>query len=498
VLLVSIFVAGYLAIVFEQALKLNKSASALLTGVLCWAAYALQRRSNLVSDEIAHHFGEISQVLFFLLAAMTIVEQIDLHDGFELITSRVRTTNRRTLLVTVAILTFLLSAVLDNLTTAILMMSLVRRLVADDEDRMVYGGAVIVAANAGGAWSPIGDVTTTMLWVGQQITSVRTMTTLFFPALVSMAVPTLWLALRMKGDVRSPNTRRSAADGAFDESVTTRDGTSETSVTLPAEAAAVGKTLAELDLRARTGIWVTTRRRDSETASPPSPTEVLREGDVLIVDGPHERVPEGIDLLLTGIGPRATTPKEQRIVFASGVFALLFVPVFRAATGLPPVLGILLGLGFVWLVTELVHKRKGEDRKGALSVATALQRIDAPSVLFFLGILLAIGALQADGALGELAHWMANAIGSVRLITLAIGLASSVIDNVPLVAAAQGMYSRADFPTDHGFWLFLAYCAGTGGSILIIGSAAGVAVMGSQRIGFGWYLRKISLPALLG
>jgi Na+/H+ antiporter NhaD/arsenite permease-like protein len=398
-LLIALFVLGYLAIVFEHGLGVNKAASALLTGVACWIA--LGDPTSLV-----HHMGDLSGILFFLLGAMTIVELIDAHDGFELLTSRITTTSRRRLLLVVSVLAFLLSAVLDNLTTSIVMMSLVRKLVRDDEDRMIYAGVVIIAANAGGAWSPIGDVTTTMLWVGGQISSTAIIGRVFVPALVSVAVPVAWLGLRMTGNVQRPEV-------------------------------AATKT-------------------------------------------------------------RPTTLLERRVVLVVGGGVLLFVPVFKTLTHLPPFMGILLGLGVLWTVTELIHKRKNDETRDVLSVAGALERVDTQSILFFLGILLAIGALQSAGLLASLAHHMDEAIGNVDVITMSIGLSSAIVDNVPLVAAAQGMYSLAHFPIDHQFWLFLAYCAGTGGSILIIGSAAGIAVMGMQRITFGWYVRKMSLPALVG
>jgi len=415
-LLVAIFAVGYLAIVFEHSISLNKAASALLAGVLCWTAYIAINDAHVVNEQLAHHLGELSQILFFLLSAMTIVELIDAHDGFELITTRIKTLNRRKLLVTVATLAFLLSAVLDNLTSSIVMMSLIRRLVSDDTDRKYFGGMVIIAANSGGAWSPIGDVTTTMLWMGGQVTSMNLISTIILPALVSLLVPLLWLGFRLKGNIAPPR--------ALTEDATSRPG-----------AAA----------------------RSAET-----------------------------------------TPRERKIVLFAGIGVLLLVPVFKSVTKLPPFMGILLGLGVLWTVTELMHKRKNDEGKGTLSVAGALQRVDAQSVLFFLGILLAISALQSDGILTALAQAMDKTIGNVDIITMSIGLSSSVVDNVPLVAAAQGMYSLSTFPTDHHFWLFLAYCAGTGGSILIIGSAAGIAVMGIQRITFGWYFRHLSFPALLG
>ncbi|HMG55943.1 MAG TPA: SLC13 family permease, partial [Kofleriaceae bacterium] len=282
-----------------------------------------------------------------------------------------------------------------------------RKLVRDDVDRRYYAGIVIIAANSGGVWSPIGDVTTTMLWIGGQITSLHIVAQIFVPSLVSVAVPVMWIGARMTGCVARPDAMEDQAAGI-------------------------------------------------------------------------------------------SKPRDRKIVLFTGVGALLFVPVFKSATHLPPFMGILLGLGVLWIVTELLHKSKNDEHKSALTVASALQRVDTPSILFFLGILLAIGALSSTGALRGLADVMDRALGNVDVITVAIGLASAVIDNVPLVGAAQGMYPLTTFPTDHHFWIFLAYCAGTGGSILIIGSAAGVAVMGIQRITFGWYVRRFSLPALLG
>jgi Na+/H+ antiporter NhaD/arsenite permease-like protein len=405
---IAIFAVGYVAIVLEQTLKLNKSATALLTGVLCWTAYALGGDVHAVGHQLHGQIAELSGILFFLLGAMTIVELIDAHDGFVLITSRITTRNRRRLLVTTALLAFFLSAVLDNLTTAIVMMSLLRKLANNETDRMYYGGIVIIAANSGGAWSPIGDVTTTMLWIGGQISATDIIWRLFLPSLVSVLIPVLWIGLSMKGTVAGQTAP--AVDGA----------------------------------------------------------------------------------------PTATTPAERKLVLVTGLGALLFVPVFKTVTHLPPFMGVLLGLGVLWVVTELIHKRKPDEDKGALTVASALQRVDTPSILFFLGILLAIGALANLGVLRSLAEYMDRSIGNINVITIAVGLASAVIDNVPLVGAAQGMYPLTTFPIDHHFWIFLAFCAGTGGSILIIGSAAGVAVMGLQRITFGWYVRKISLPAIAG
>lgn len=401
--LVAIFVLGYLAIVFEHPLRVNKAASALLMGVALWSVLAIGGAPEELA-ELGHHVDSIAQIVFFLLGAMTIVELIDAHDGFELVTSRITTRSRRKLFVVVAVLAFLLSAILDNLTTSIVMMSVARKLACDEEDRRYLGGLIIVAANAGGVWSPIGDVTTTMLWVGGQITTSAIITTLILPAIASLAVPLAWLVLRNGGEVA--------------------------------------------------------RERDEDAA------------------------------------PLVTTRRERLVVFGVGMGALVFVPVFKTVTGLPPFMGILMGLAVLWIVTELVHH--GSDERAPLSVAAALQRIDSQSMLFFIGILLAITALESAGLLRALATVLADAIGDLRAITMSIGLASSVVDNVPLVAAAQGMYPLTTYPTDHMFWLFLAFCAGTGGSILIIGSAAGIAVMGIQRITFVWYLRRFSLLALAG
>lgn len=406
-LILIVFIIGYVAITMENALKLNKAASALLTGALCWTFYCFSDWNQTPVDALNSHVSDIAGILFFLLGAMTIVELIDAHEGFEIITTRITTLSRRKLLIIVALLAFFLSAVLDNLTTAIVMMSLVRKLVRDKEDRWYFAGAVIVAANAGGAWSPIGDVSTTMLWVGGQITSRNIIVKLFFPSLVSLVIPLLLMTRRMKGNFEKPVQEERAK-------------------LIPATAA------------------------------------------------------------------------ERHIIFFTGIALLFGVPVFKAVTHLPPFIGMLLGVGVLWLVTEIIHKRKNEERKSALSVAGALQRIDTPSILFFLGILLAIGALDSAGHLHTLAGWMDSKFENVNLITLLIGLASAVVDNVPLVAAAQGMYGLDHFGTDHNFWESLAYCAGTGGSILIIGSAAGVAVMGMEKIPFFWYVRRIALPALLG
>lgn len=404
-----LFILGYLAIIFEHPLKLNKTASALVTGVLCWTAWILTGDSEFINSFLGEQLGGLAGILFFLLGAMTTVELIDAHDGFEVITGRITTTNKRKLIIIISVISFVLSAVLDNLTTAIVMITLIRKLTEDKNDRMFFGGAVVIAANAGGAFSPIGDVTTTMLWVGNQITAGNIITSLFIPSLVCMLVPLLWMWVKLKGNVQRPS---------------------------------------------------------------------LENG--------------------SGRSKVKTTEAERNTVFIFGTGVLMFVPIFKSITHLPPFMGILLGVGLLWIVTEIIHKQKNDEHKTELSVAGALQRVDTPSILFFLGILLAIGALEGTGVLHHLAEEMDHMVGNIDLIAIVIGLASAVIDNVPLVAAAQGMYSLAEYPTDHHLWEIMAYCAGTGGSVLIIGSAAGVAIMGIEKISFIWYLRKISFPALLG
>ena len=407
--IILVFVLGYLAIVLEHPLKINKSASALLTGVLVWAIWIMMQTGDkeLVTEALDHHLGSTAGILFFLMAAMTIVELIDAHDGFTIITSAIRTRKKSTLLWIVSLLAFFLSAVLDNLTTAIVMVSLSRKLLNDQEDRMMFAGMIVIAANAGGAWSPIGDVTTTMLWIGGQISSAAIITGVFFPSLVCLMIPLCIAAFRMKGEVG-------------------------------------------------------------------------------FIQGEAEAV------------VTATTQRERNTVFFVGLGALLFVPVFKTITHLPPFMGILFGLGCLWAVVEFIHRRKDDVEKKDFSVTLALQRIDTQSVFFFLGILLAISALESTGMLAQLAQAMNDRIGNLPLIVTGIGLLSAIVDNVPLVAASMGMYDLTTYPMDHFLWEYMAYCAGTGGSILIIGSAAGVAAMGMEKISFIWYLKKISLYALMG
>jgi Na+/H+ antiporter NhaD/arsenite permease-like protein len=408
ILISSIFIIGFLAIAMEHSIKVNKASTALVTGVLCWTVYTLQSGDGeMVSDALMEHLSDIAAILFFLLGAMTIVELIDAHDGFELILERINTLEKRKLLWIVSLFAFFLSAVLDNLTTTIVMVSLIRKLMSQKEDRLMFAGMIVIASNAGGAWSPIGDVTTTMLWIGGQITAGGIIRGVVIPSIVCLLVPLIFLSMRMKGSIE---------------------------------------------------------------AIPVMAKEVQRR----------------------------STPFERNIVFIIGISSLLFVPIFKNYTHLPPFMGILLGLGIMWIITEFIHNQKDEIDKDRFSVNFALRKIDTPSILFFLGILMSVAALQVSGILTTVADLLSNNLRSDNTIVMSIGLLSSIVDNVPLVAAAQGMYSLDRYPTDHGFWHFLAYCTGTGGSALIIGSAAGVAAMGMVKIDFFWYLKKITTWALLG
>jgi Na+/H+ antiporter NhaD/arsenite permease-like protein len=406
-MLLAVFIIGYLAIAFEHQIKLNKAASALITGVLCWTIYIFSGADH---DKVHHalleHMGEISGILFFLLGAMTIVELIDAHDGFEPIASSIKTTNKFKLLSITTLLAFFLSAVLDNLTTTIVLISLVSKLVKDEKEKLVFASIIVIAANAGGAWSPIGDVTTTMLWIGGQVTTQVIIKAIFIPSVVSVIIPLLVMGLALKGKIAQ-----------------------------------------------------------------------FKEDNKVIA---------------------RSTYKERNLVLIIGLASLLFVPVFKTWTGLPPFMGMLFSLGVMWLITEIIHNGKDTIDKDNLSVNFAIRKIDTPSILFFLGILISVAALQSAGTLKEMADYLNQQIGNQKIIVMVLGGLSAIIDNVPLVAATQGMYSLSDFGTDHPFWLFLAYCSGTGGSMLIIGSAAGVAAMGLTKIEFFWYLKKVSFLALLG
>lgn len=412
--MIIVFVIGYLAIALEHPIKINKTATALLTGVLLWTIYAMSSTEGHVGEQLSHHLAKISEILFFLLGAMTIVELVDAYQGFRLITDRINTKNPVKLLWLICWVTFFLSSILDNLTTSIVMVSLIRKLIPNKDMRMFFAGMIVIAANAGGAWTPIGDVTTTMLWIGGQITTVNIMKVLFLPSVICMLVPLVYLTFTLKGDLGITTGASSAAD------LSGHDGYN------------------------------------------------------------HEKVRGGTTMLLLGVG------------------ALIFVPVFKTITHLPPYIGMMLGLGVLWVVSEFINPHADEAMRKPYTASGALQRIDSSSVLFFLGILLAVGALESIELLHHFAVWLDTTVGSQSVIVTLIGLLSAVIDNVPLVAASMGMYDLATYPPDHFIWEYLAYCAGTGGSILIIGSAAGVAVMGMEKIDFIWYMKRVSLIAMLG
>ncbi len=442
-LMVVVFVLGYIAIALEHPLKIDKAATALLTGVFTWVIYALFSNEILAENasrawatfvahnpesnnaagmlqfithhEFYHYLSEIATILFFLLGAMTIVEIIDQHQGFKIITEKIKTTNKVKLLWVLSFLTFFMSAALDNLTTTIVIVALIRKLLSKQENRWFFASMVVLAANAGGAWSPIGDITTIMLWIGGQVTTLNIISRVLLPSLATMVVPLIIVSFYMKGNVVRP-------------------------------------------------------------------TQVEQEEEV-------------------------TTHKEQLLIFIMGVSALLFVPIFKTFTHLPPYLGMLFGLGVMWVTTEIMHRNKPLEYKAKLNVTGILKKIDVPTVFFFLGILTAVASLQSAGQLDILSSWLDKNIHDIYIINLIIGVLSSIVDNVPLVAAAMGMYPiegagavgyAANFVQDGLFWEFLAYCAGTGGSMLIIGSAAGVAAMGMEKINFIWYLKKISWLALIG
>jgi len=426
VLMIIIFVVGYAAIAFEHNIHVDKAASALLTGVLCWTVLMIGGEailgdsqalvahgggdvSHFIGAELKHHLAEIAEILFFLLGAMTIVELIDAHEGFSIVTDKITTTNKVKLLWILSIVTFFFSAALDNLTTSIVMAALLKKLIKDKEDLWFFAGVIVIAANAGGAWSPIGDVTTIMLWIGEQVTAGNIIVSIFIPSLLCILIPLGILTFTLKGNIERPEEVADIYD--------------------------------------------------------------------------HEPV----------------TNFEKRLVFFVGVGMLLFVPVFKTITHLPPYLGIMLGLGTLWLITEIIHGTKDDEHYSHLTVVGTLRQVDVPSVLFFLGILLAVHSLQTGGQLGAMAGILDDTFkGDIYVINVLIGLLSAIVDNVPLVAGAMGMYSMDVYPQDSVFWEFLAYCAGTGGSALIIGSAAGVAIMGILKIDFIWYLKKISWLALIG
>ena len=454
IFLIIIFIIGYLAIALEHPIKIDKAASALVMGGIIWGALALgidelvtkefltefyekfKTKFNSLKElgfyssdeyakpikflkyELSHHLVDIGEILFFLLAAMTIVELVDSHQGFSIITDKITTKRKVPLMWILCVISFFFSAVLDNLTTSIVMAALISKMIKDKKDLWMFAGMIIISANAGGAWSPMGDVTTIMLWVGGQVTAWNIIYSIFIPSLVCMIVPLLYISFKLKGSIQSPD-------------------------------------LTSLN---------------SEISS--------------------------------------VNTYERNLIFYMGVLGLLFVPIFKISTGLPPYVGMLLSLGVLWVTTEILHRNKNYEQRRHLSVIGVLKKVDTPTIFFFLGILLAVAGLQSAGQLDIVAKYLENTFSGenkIYIINVLIGLMSALVDNVPLVAGAMGMYEIGPiqdgilaYPQDHKFWQFLAYCAGTGGSVLIIGSAAGVAVMGILKIDFMWYLKRISFLALIG
>lgn len=429
--MICLFVLGYVAIATEHQIHVNKAASALILCSLLWTIYifyapalntpvGVQKTTDYVTKvELIEGVGEVAEILFFLMGAMTIVELIDVHGGFNIITRRITTKNKKTLLFILTGITFVMSAVLDNLTTTIVIVMLLRKLVQDQKERWYFAAVVILAANAGGAFSPIGDVTTIMLWVKGNVTTSHLIPELILPSIVAAALPMVIMSRKLHG--------------SLEEST-----------------------------------------------------------DVVDAESHELSVAEMV------------TNRERNIIFYLGIGALVFVPIFKAITHLPPYLGVSLGLGVLWVYTEIMYHEKGDSIKEEKKarIQKVVKRIDMTTILFFLGILMAVNALSFAGILRELSEWLDQSVGNIYAINIIIGVLSSIVDNVPLVAGAMKMYevdpSTAYFAVDGAFWLFLAYCAGVGGSILIVGSAAGVVVMGLEKVSFGWYLKEVSLIALLG
>ena len=408
-ILIVIFILAYAAIALEHPIKIHKTASALIAAGMLWTIYSVMSGDfHLVEEQLNDSLASTAQIVFFLMGAMTIVEVVDAHNGFEVITSRIKTTKLSSLMWLVGFVTFFLSAILDNLTTTIVMISLMKKLLDNHEDRLFFAGMIVIAANAGGAWTPIGDVTTTMLWIGGQITTLAIMKGVFLASMVNLIVPLVVTSYLLKS---------------------------------------------------------------RKVVSPPQTSDS---------------------------GLLQTTSFERNLMFCLGLGILVMVPAFKTITHLPPFLGILFGLGILWLVGNLIHRNKADDDKEHLTLVHALTRIDMGSIIFFIGILLAVATLEHTHILGSLAKWLDQTVGRQDVIVTIIGLVSAIVDNVPLVAASMGMYSLAQYPADSFLWEFMAYCAGTGGSILIIGSAAGVAAMGLEKIHFFWYVKKVAPLALIG
>ncbi len=442
--LVVVFIIGYLLIALEHPIKIDKSATALLLGMVMWVLFMLGADAIpfVVEQAAAHgyaghlgnyinnvliieHMGDISSTLFFLIGAMTIVELVDVHGGFSIITSRITSRDKKKLLWILSFVTFFMSAILDNLTTSIVMVMLLRKLVADQKERWLYASMIILAANAGGAWSPIGDITTIMLWVKGNISTGSVIMYILLPSLVAMIVPLLFVTGKLGGKL--------AAIEQNDE----------------------------------------------------------REQNIV-------------------------SQKERNMLFYLGVGGLIFVPIFKTITHLPPFIGMLFSLSVLWIITEIMYNSKPMGAERQHRLPRVLQRIDTPTILFFLGILMAVAVLQVTGILGDMAGWLDTNVHNIYIINILLGFLSSIVDNVPLVAAAQGMYEilpleqaqaiiaqggdlyQLNFMVDGSFWLLLTYCAGVGGSMLIIGSAAGVVVMGLEKMNFGWYLKNITIWAAIG
>lgn len=443
-LMVIVFLLGYVGIIFEHEIKINKTATALMTGSLMWAVYAVGgpdilslghshtwheflqtfhgkmsedvMRGFITHNELMDHLSEVASIVLFLLGAMGIVEVIDRFQGFRILTDRIKTRDRIKLMWILSLLTFFMSAVLDNLTTTIVMVTLIRKLMSKKENRWIFASLIVIAANAGGAWSPIGDVTTIMLWIGGQITAQHIVASVFLPSFVNMFVPLLIASFFLKGETEPP---------------------------------------------------------------------------VMAATETEEFTSQG----------------ERMFIFILGVGCLIFVPIFKTFTQLPPYLGMLLGLGIIWVVTDLMLKNRTKEDRRMLSVSRVVRHLDTPTILFFVGILTAVSSLSSAGHLDLVGVKLDDSIGNIYGINLIIGVLSSIVDNASLVAATMGMYEvappdavgyLADFVQDGNFWSFIAYCAGTGGSLFIVGSAAGVAVMGMEHISFGWYMKKISWMALIG
>ena len=403
-----VFVLAYSMIALEHPIKINKSATALLAAGLMWTLYSFASPLGVESviHQLTEKLAETAAIVFFLICAMTIVEVTDSHGGFEVITSRIKATKLSSLLWIIGFITFYLSSILDNMTTTIVMVALMKRLLKEHKQRLFFAGIIVIAANAGGAWSPIGDVTTTMLWIGGQITTLNIMKTTWIASMVNLLVPLFIASFMLKGDVVPPDKVEN--------------------------------------------------------------------------------------------GATTTSQFEKTLMFFMGMGSLIFVPIFKSVTHLPPYLGILFALGVLWLTGNILHREKQPEEKEHLTLTKALRRIDMASVVFFIGILLAVATLSANGMLPALAGWLDVKLGNQSLIVIIIGLVSAIVDNIPLVAASMGMYPLSQFPPDSFIWEFMAYCAGTGGSILIIGSAAGVAAMGLEKIEFFWYARRIGPLAFVG